>query len=145
MDYTPEGQYGLVPVYLVYFAVSIGLTVWLARTLFRNGAILLEEVFADSPRMAVAVNHLLVVGFYLFNLGYALFALQTEHNVYTATAGVETLARKLGSLLLVLGVMHMTNLFVFHRIRRRTIVRLAPPPVRPQMLHNSTPHVAASP
>ena len=145
MDYTHEGQYGLVSVYLVYFAASIGLTVWLARTLFRNGAILLEEVFADSPRMASAVNNLLVVGFYLFNLGYALFALQAEHNVFTATAGVETLARKLGSLLLVLGVMHMTNLLVFHRIRRRTLVRLTPPPVWPQMQHNSTAHLPASP
>ena len=54
---------------LVYAAASLGLTIWLARTLFKNGEVFLEEVFADNPRMARPVNHLLVVGFYLLNLG----------------------------------------------------------------------------
>ena len=35
-----------------------------------------------------------------------------------------------------LGALHMANLYLFHRIRRRARIRLAPPPVRPQMQHN---------
>jgi hypothetical protein len=59
----------LIAVYAAYAASSVGLTVWIARTLFKNGAVFLEDVFADQPRMADAVNRLLVVGFYLVNLG----------------------------------------------------------------------------
>jgi hypothetical protein len=133
----------LITVYLVYAAASLGLTIWLARTLFKNGEVFLEEVFADNPRMATAVNRLLVVGFYLLNLGYAFMTLAADHEVASATAGIETLARKLGSLLLVLGGVHMGNLYVFHRIRRRGQIRLAPPPVRPQMHHDgAVAHVA---
>ena len=123
----------LLFVYVVYAAVSLVLTVWLARTLFKNGEVFLEEVFADNPRLASSVNHLLVVGFYLLNLGYALLTLKSDHEVTTMAAGVETLALKLGSLLLVLGALHMGNLYIFHRIRNRGRIRLAPPPVLPQM------------
>jgi hypothetical protein len=127
----------LLFVYVVYAAVSVVLTIWLARTLFKNGEVFLEEVFADNPRLASSVNHLLVVGFYLLNLGYALLTLKSDHEVTTMAAGVETLALKLGSLLLVLGVLHMGNLYIFHRIRNRGRIRLAPPPVLPQMHHGN--------
>jgi hypothetical protein len=135
---TPETADHLLSVYLVYACASIGLTIWLARTLFKNGEVFLEEVFADNPRMASAVNRLLVVGFYLLNLGYALVTLKAGNQIETSAEGIETLAVKLGSLLLVLGAMHMGNLYLFHRIRRRGQIRLTPPPVWPQMHHNAT-------
>src|SRR5689334_6303659 len=61
----------LVSVYAAYGVASVGLTVGLARTLFKNGAVFLEDVFKDNRGMAEAVNRLLVVGFYLLNFGYA--------------------------------------------------------------------------
>jgi hypothetical protein len=125
----------LTTVYLAYAGASLTLTIWLARTLSKNGEVFLEEVFADNPRLARSVNHLLVVGFYLLNLGYAMMTLKANDSVSTATAAIETLAAKLGSLLLTLGALHMGNLYLFHRIRRRAQIRLEPPPVLPQMQH----------
>jgi hypothetical protein len=52
----------LVTVYAVYAGCALALTVWLARTLYNNGAVFLEEVF-DRKEIAVAVNRLLVTGF----------------------------------------------------------------------------------
>ena len=135
---TPADTTHLTATYLAYAGASLVLTIWLARTLFKNGEVFLEEVFADNPRMAGAVNHLLVVGFYLLNLGYAFLTLKAGNEVRTSTEGIETLAVKLGSLLLVLGALHMGNLYLFHRIRRRGQIRMAPPPVWPQMQHNGT-------
>ncbi len=126
-----EANNYLVPVYLVYAVLSLALTIWLARTLFKNGAVFLEEVF-DHPKMAEAVNRLLVVGFYLLNLGYACLLLKADAS-YTPISAIETLAQKLGMLLLSLGVVHFCNLYLFHRIRRRARVATLPPPVAPQL------------
>jgi len=117
-------------VYVVYAVVSLGLTVWLARTLGKNGQVFLAEVFADRPELGVAVNRLLVVGFYLVNLGYACLMLSggTASGIREA---IETLSTKLGWLLLSLAVMHFANLLVFHRIRRRAQQRVMPPPLLP--------------
>src|SRR5580692_2059949 len=103
----------LIPVYGAYAVITVTLTVWLARTLFTNGAVFLETVFEDEPKMADAVNRLLVVGFYLFNLGYAALIMKADRGD-TAIAAVEVLAWKLGALLLSLGVMHFTNLYIFY-------------------------------
>ena len=73
----PAGPY-LVPVYVVYAVVSIGLTIWLARTLAKNGEVFLRDVFEDKPDLAGAVNRLLVVGFYLVNLGYAALIMRAD-------------------------------------------------------------------
>src|ERR1035441_2598779 len=122
----------LVPVYGAYAVITVSLTVWLARTLFKNGAVFLEDVFTDSPKMADAVNRLLVVGFYLFNLGYAALIMKAERGD-TVISAVEVLAWKLGALLLSLGAMHFANLYIFYRIRRRARLAQLPPPVVPQM------------
>jgi hypothetical protein len=122
----------LIYVYTAYAAICVPLIIWLARTLFKSGAVFLEDVFEDNPKLAEAVNHLLVVGFYLLNFGYACMLLRSS-SVGSATEGVETLAFKLGVLLFSLGGMHFVNMYVLHRIRRRAGLKNLPPPVVPQM------------
>ena len=137
----------LVPVYATYATISLGLTVFLARTLFKNGAVFLEDVFKDTPKLAEAVNRLLVVGFYLVNLGYAALIMKAQ-GAETAVEGVEVLAWKLGALLMSLAFMHFLNLLVFWRIRRRSRIAELPPPVMPQMQlppHLMAPNVFAAP
>jgi len=62
----------LIWTHVAYGLAAVTLTAVLARTLFRHGALFLESVFEDNARMANAVNRLLVTGFYMLNLGYAL-------------------------------------------------------------------------
>src|SRR5215470_16332305 len=116
----------VVITYLLYLAISIVLTVWVARTLFKNGRVFLVDVFHGNEALAESVNHLLVVGFYLINLGYVSLALRVGGVVATWREGIETLSWKVGLVLLVLGAMHFFNLFVFARIRRSATIEYAP-------------------
>src|SRR5687768_9956971 len=92
-------------VYVVYAAVMVALTVWLARTLAKSGAVYLADVFTDRPELAEAVNRLLVVGFYLVNLGYGCLTL-AGGTAADPRQAIETLSMKLGRLLLSLAVVH---------------------------------------
>ena len=116
--------------YVVYLAVSVTLTWWVARTLYRNGQVFLDEALRDE-RLAASVNHLLVVGFYLLNLGYVAVALKITQSVPTPSAAMEDLAWKVGLVLLVLGGVHFFNLYVLSRLRRRRLLEMAAPPVPP--------------
>jgi hypothetical protein len=117
--------------YLVYLAISIALTIWVAHTLHKNGRVFLVEVFHGNEPLADSVNHLLVVGFYLINLGYVSLALKLGYSLASAQEGIEALSVKVGMVLLVLGGMHFFNLFIFSRMRRRAAFRHGPPPVAP--------------
>ncbi|WP_410640039.1 hypothetical protein [Amycolatopsis sp. lyj-346] len=115
----------IVLAYALYLLISIPLTVLVARTLSKHGRTFLTEVFADSPGLANAVNQLLVVGFYLVSLGFVTLFLTSGADIATAREVFEMLSVKIGTVALVLGVMHLLNVLVFNGIRRR---HLAPKP-----------------
>ncbi|MEU3508681.1 hypothetical protein ABZ733_12275 [Streptomyces longwoodensis] len=129
-----------VIAHVIYLVVSIALTVWVARTLSRNGRVFLSDVLHGDEKLADAVNHLLVVGFYLLNLGFVALYLSGDDTVEDARGIFEALSTKLGVVLLVLGVMHLGNVYVLNRIRRRGLLeREQVPPVQPQGRVAATP------
>ena len=73
-----------VLTYLVYLGISVAMTIWVARTLHKNGRIFLVDVFHGNEPLADSVNHLLVVGFYLINLGYVSLALKLGYTIASA-------------------------------------------------------------
>jgi len=107
--------------YLLYLAVTVPLTVAVARTLHRNGKLFLRDVFAGNEPLADAVNHLLVVGFYLLNLGYVSLFLTTDRSVSTGEDVLEVLSNRVGVVALVLGGVHLANVWLFNTLRRRAI------------------------
>lgn len=106
-----------VTTYLIYLLISLAITLWVGRTLHANGGLFLVDVFRGNTALAQAVNHLLVVGFYLINLGFVSLMLRMSDTPRTAQASIESLSIKIGSVLLVLGVLHLANVFVFNRMR----------------------------
>jgi hypothetical protein len=119
-----------VVAYSIYLVISVLLTLWVGRTLFRNGQVFLDEALGNE-HLARSVNHLLVVGFYLLNLGYVTIGLKINSAIDTASVAFEALSWKLGLVLLVLGVVHFFNVYVLSRFRRRRLMELAPPPIPP--------------
>lgn len=126
-----DGNGYVMLVYVGYAAVAIGLTAFLARTLFRNGGVFLQDVFGERAAVADAVNRLLVIGFYMFNLGFALYALNASRGM-DAFDAMEFFVNEVGTLLLVLAGMHLFNVLIFWRIRIHREQRELPPPVAPQ-------------
>ena len=128
----------LVAVYVAYVIVAVVLTAWLARTLFQSGAAFLHDVFDGKAQLSQAVNRLLVVGFYMLNLGYALYILRASRGLEGFDA-VQFLVNRLAVLLVSLAGIHFVNMLVFWWIRTRHEQRHLPTPVAPQALVPPTP------
>ncbi|GAA4320575.1 hypothetical protein GCM10023149_19920 [Mucilaginibacter gynuensis] len=105
--------------YAFYIIISIALTVWVAKVLFKNGLIFLVDIFHGNSPLADSVNKLLVVGFYLINIGYMSLALKEAGSIPNTQVVVEVLSYKLGCIILILGGMHFLNLIIFFRLRSR--------------------------
>lgn len=132
-----------VATYLAYLAIAVPLTVWVAATLSRNGRVFLKDVFEGNDELADAVNTLLVVGFYLLNLGFVALYLRVGQEVTSVRQLIEVLSVKVGIVMLVLGVVHFCNVYVFNAIRRRSRMEtLRTPPVPPQGWLPPTPYPA---
>jgi len=128
---TADPAYTVV-AYLLYLSASIALTIWVAHTLHANGRVFLVEAFQGNEDLADSVNHLLVVGFYLINIGYVSLALRYGDKPSDIQTTIEFFSTKIGLVLLVLGAMHFFNLRVFSQMRKRSVLLGARPPVAPQ-------------
>lgn len=111
--------------YASYLVISIVLTVWVARTLYRSGRVFLLDAFSGNADLADSVNHLLVVGFYLINIGYIALALKTTSALATLRESIELESTKIGVVLLILGGMHFFNILVLAKMRKRGSARQA--------------------
>ena len=109
----------LVPAFLIYLAVSLALTVWVARTLSRNGIVFLKECFGHDDALANSTNHLLVVGFYLVNLGWILLTLRYGTTPETLAQTITFLSSKIGLVVVVLGAMHFFNMNAIAKFGRK--------------------------
>ena len=141
----------IVLAYMIYLPLALGLTLYVARTLFTNGRIFMLDIFKGKEDIANATNKLFEVGFYLLNMGFALLILridQGESSVYdpelevqvpvitraldTNQEMVEALASKVGGFAIYLGVMLFLNMYLFFRGRkksRQSLMPLVPVPV----------------
>ncbi len=106
--------------YFSYLAISIALTIWVARTLHSSGRVFLIDAFHGNAELADSVNRLLVVGFYLVNVGYIALALKTTDALTTVREVIELESTKIGVVLLILGAMHFFNILVLARMRKNS-------------------------
>lgn len=96
--------------YALYLGITLAITVWVARTLSKNGEVFLTECFGHDERLAKSTNHLLVVGFYLVNIGFITLTLSLGAEPHTIPDAIRFLSAKVGLAVIVLGGMHFFNM-----------------------------------
>lgn len=113
--------------YLTYIGISVLITVLVSRTLSKNGLTFLIAGFRGDDALAQSTNHLLVVGFYLVNLGFVLLRMRTGVEIADINALIVYQASGIGLVLLILGIMHFFNMLVIHQIARNGTLALQTP------------------
>ncbi len=111
---------------VAYLILSLGMTIYVARSLHKNGRVFLIQTFDNDEEMADSVNHLLVVGFYLINIGWILLWTKYGDKPRVLEASLEFITTKVGVVLLILGFMHFANLTLFWKIRKGPVT-VGPP------------------
>jgi hypothetical protein len=126
----------IAATYGAYLAISVGLTIAVGSALSRSGRVVLASVFGGDASLAQAVSRLLVVGFYLLNLGFVALTVRTLGQITSPRQAFGVLFSKIGEELLVLGALHVANIVIVTRFRRRQrpgpdpVPGRAPPPPR---------------
>lgn len=110
--------------YALYIIISIGITVFVSRTLSRNGEVYLIDGFNGNETLAKSVNHMLVVGFYLLNLGFVLLRMETARKIDEIDGLLLYLSSNIGIVLFILGIMHFINMYLINRFRTLQIKKL---------------------
>lgn len=106
-------------VYALYLIISLSITIWVARTLSKNGEIFLVQCFGHNAELARSTNHLLVVGFYLINIGFITLTLSLGNEPTSWPEAIRFLSSKVGLAVIVLGGMHFFNMSAIAHFGRK--------------------------
>lgn len=90
-------------------------TLMKSEKIFQNEELSLSVL---AEQLADSVNHMLVVGFYLLNLGFVLFKMRTNVDIPNFEQMLVYLSSSIGFVLMVLGAAHFFNLYVISMFRR---------------------------
>lgn len=105
-----------IPGYMIYLPVTFYITLVVGKTCYTNGEVYLMKIINDDRHTVKAINRLLLLGYYLVNLGYAAVTISYWHALHTYRDLLETLCSKLGTIILLLGILHINNILVTHLI-----------------------------
>ena len=96
--------------YLIYSLVTIYTILVIGRHLHSNGIFFIRTVFTDTGT-ANTVNDLLLLGYYLVNIGYAFITLSSWGSINNFTALVTALSEHIGLIYLLLAILHYNNIY----------------------------------
>lgn len=116
-------NYKILIGYAVYLPITIALTIYVSKMLFKNGKIFMIDIFKGKEDIALATNKLFEIGFYLINIGFSLLIMRIyyHHNdTMSYQTLIEILSKKIGGFTIYLGIILFLNLYLFFRGRKKS-------------------------
>ena len=107
--------------YIIYLLFTYLITVKFGKFLFKNGRIFILSILKDDEELTDFINKILLVGYYLMNLGYATIMLRFWKTIYNTTELVASVSTMTGRIVLSLAVMHYINMYAITIIGKKQL------------------------
>lgn len=105
--------------YSIYLPVTFYITFVVGRICFENGEVYLHRLMDEHPDTVKAMNRLLLIGYYLLNLGYAAIMLSDWPVIINLSQAFLLSFTRIGTILFILGIMHYNNMLLTYLISKR--------------------------
>lgn len=100
--------------YSLFFIIIGFITIKVGWTFYKNGEHFIVNLLPDDLHLVGVINKLLLVGYYLLNLGYSALIISTWDTVHNFQELISSLSIKAGIIILGLGLMHYFNLIILN-------------------------------
>ena len=105
--------------YIIYLFITYLITVHVGLRFYRNGRVYIFRLLHGDEKMTDSINNILLVGYYLLNLGYASLMISTWKTISTWAELVGSISTMTGKIMLALAIMHFFNMTVIYFISRK--------------------------
>lgn len=112
--------------YIIYLLITYLITVRVGLVFFRNGRVFILGLLKDDVSLTDAINRILLIGYYLVNLGYAALMISTWSTIHNWVELFLSITVMTGKIVMTLAVMHYINMLVIYFISKRNKTILHP-------------------
>lgn len=98
--------------YSIFLAIIIYIILVVGKICYRNGNIYVDRLIPDHSELCQQINKVLLVGYYLVNIGYAATTLITWKQIFTIEQLIEILSVKIATIAFILSFLHYSNIYI---------------------------------
>jgi hypothetical protein len=107
-----------IAAYIIFLTLIILIIVYVGRYFYSNGRIFIVSLFRGNEVLADRINNLLLIGYYLLNIGYAFLKLKQWSKIYNLGTLLSSLASNIGILIFILALIHYGNMLVIYLLSK---------------------------
>jgi hypothetical protein len=111
-----------VSAYMIYIAMMFFIIVYVGKYFYDNGRIFIIALLNGNVSLADYINKLLLVAYYLFNIGYAFIKLKSWPKIGSIEALFSSLAVNMGALILILACTHYFNMLAIYLLSKSNFI-----------------------
>ena len=107
-----------ISAYIIFLSLMIFIIGYVGRYFYTNGRVFIISLMNDNLELADQINKLLLIAYYLFNIGYACLTLKYWQRVSNIETLFSSLSINMGVLILILAFTHYLNMLVIYYLSK---------------------------
>jgi hypothetical protein len=107
-----------VGAYIIFLTLVIFIIVYVGRYFYTNGRVFIISLFHGNVALADQINKLLLIAYYLFNIGYSFIKVKQWQKISNLEVLFSSLASNVGVLIFILAVTHYFNMLVTYQLSK---------------------------
>ena len=105
--------------YFIYGCITVYIIYWVGKLFHRNGRIFILRLFHQNESMTDTTNNILLIAYYLFNIGYAVVQFSFWDKVSDIKSMIASISMKTGVLVTILAITHYFNIYLIYFLSKK--------------------------
>ena len=106
--------------YCIYGIITVFITVFVGKQFHNNGYYYIISIF-EAEKISNAINNLLLIGYYLVNIGFAIYKISDWQKLYNIKDLIENLSSNIAFIVILLAILNFVNIAVLSIFRKQSI------------------------
>ena len=107
--------------YLIYLSLTSIIIIKVGKSCYDNGNIFVSQLIPNHEELCHQINKMLLIGYYLLNLGYCAMTIISWEKIQTSNQLIEIIATKSAIIILTIGFMHYINIILLTKYIKKLI------------------------
>jgi len=107
--------------YFIYLSITIFIILKVGKICYKNGNIYVAELIPNHADICQKINQVLLLGYYLLNIGYCAMTLISWQKIISYTQLTEIICAKTAVIIFIISVLHYLNIIVITKYIHKLI------------------------
>jgi hypothetical protein len=107
--------------YFIYLIITIFIIIRVGKSCYKNGNVFVSELIPNHEDLCQRINQMLLLGYYLLNIGYCAMTLISWETIATTNQLIEVIATKTSIIIFIISGLHYINIIIITKYIQKLI------------------------